>query len=45
MDDAGAALAGIAADMGAREIQVFAQQMHEEGPVLDLDGNRPAVHR
>jgi hypothetical protein len=36
MDDAGAALAGIAADMGAGQVQVFAKQMDEEGSVLDV---------
>jgi hypothetical protein len=39
MDDAGAALAGIAADMGAGQVQVFAQEMDEEGSVLNICRN------
>ena len=45
MDDAGAALAGVAADMGAGQVQIFAQEMDEEGPVLDLGRDGLAVHR
>ena len=45
MDDAGAALAGIAADMGAGQVQMFAQEMDQQGPVLDVDRDRLAVHR
>ena len=45
MDDAGAALAGVAADMGAGQVEIFAQEMNEEGPVLDIGGDRLAVHR
>ena len=45
MDDAGAALAGIAADMGTGQVQMFAQQMDKKGPVLDLGRDRLAVHR
>ena len=45
MDDAGAALAGIAADMGAGQVQMIAQQMDEKGPVLDLGRDRLAVYR
>src|SRR4051794_25513854 len=36
MDDTGAALAGVAADMGAGQVEVFAEQVDEEGPVLDV---------
>jgi len=36
MDDAGAALAGVAADMGAGQVQIFAQEMDEKGPVFDF---------
>ena len=39
MDDAGAALAGVAADMGAGQVQIFAQEMDEEGPVLNICRN------
>ena len=35
MDDAGAALAGVAADMGAGQVQIFAQEMDQQRPVLD----------
>ena len=45
MDDAGAALAGVAADMGAGQTQVFAQEMDQQGPVLDLGRDGFAVHR
>jgi hypothetical protein len=30
MDDAGAALAGVAADMGAGEPQILAQELHQK---------------
>jgi hypothetical protein len=36
MDDAGATLAGIAADMGAGQVEIFAQQMDQKGPILDI---------
>jgi hypothetical protein len=36
MDGAGAALAGIAADVAAGQVQIFAQQMDEEGSVLNI---------
>src|SRR6267378_945705 len=39
MDDAGAALAGVAADMGAGQVQVFAKEMDEEGSVLNICRN------
>src|SRR4029078_11574089 len=42
VDDAGAALAGVAADMRAGQVQVVAQEMDEEGSVLDLGRYRPA---
>src|SRR5437660_12749028 len=45
MHDAGAALAGIAADMGAGQVQMIAQEIDKEGPVLDLGRDRLAVHR
>src|SRR5258708_32530135 len=45
MDDTGAALAGVAADMGARQVQMIAQEIDKEGPVLDLSRDRLAVHR
>src|SRR6478736_9345382 len=45
MNDTGAALAGIAADMGAGQVQMIAQEIDKEGPVLDLSRDRLAVHR
>src|SRR6185437_17169822 len=44
MDDAGAALAGVTADMGASKVEVFAQELDQKRPVLDIDGDRLAVH-
>ena len=44
-DDAGAALAGVAADMGAGEAEMLAQELHQQGAVLDRAGHRLAVHR
>ena len=44
MDHAGAALAGVAADMGAGQIEIFAQEMHQQRAVLDVDRDRLAVH-
>ena len=43
--DTGAALAGVAADMGAGQIQMVAQQMDEEGSILDIGLDRLAVYR
>ncbi len=37
MHDAGAALAGVAADMGAGQAEFLAQQFDEERAALDLD--------
>jgi AMMECR1 domain-containing protein len=45
MDDAGPALAGVAADMGAGQVQMVAQEMDEEGSVLHLGRDGLAVHR
>src|SRR6266404_7648052 len=45
MHDTGAALAGIAADMGAGQVQMIAQEIDKEGTVLDLRRDRLAVHR
>jgi hypothetical protein len=44
MDDAGAALAGVAADMGAGEAERLAQELHQQGAPLDRRRNRLAVH-
>ncbi|MGY3427515.1 hypothetical protein ACVWZW_008019 [Bradyrhizobium sp. F1.13.4] len=44
MDDAGAALAGVAADMGSGEVEVVAQQLNQQRAVLDVNGNSLAVH-
>jgi hypothetical protein len=43
--DAGAALAGVAADMGSRKIEVIAQELDQQRAILDLDSNGLAVHR
>jgi len=44
MDDAGAALRGIAADMGAGQLQALAQEVDEQRAVLDGGRHVPAVH-
>ena len=36
MDDAGAALRGVAADMGAGEAQVLAQELHQQRARIDI---------
>jgi hypothetical protein len=41
---AGAALAGVAADMRAGQPQILAQQFHQQGAVLDLRAGGLAVH-
>ena len=43
--DAGAALRGVAADMGAGEPQVLAQELHQQGARIDVTGDGFAVHR
>ena len=52
LDGAGAAVAGVAADVGAGEVEVVAQEVHEQprgrdlalvGRAVDLDRDRPAV--
>ena len=45
VDDAGAALRGVAADMGAGEPQVLAQVLHQQGARVDVGGDGFAVHR
>jgi hypothetical protein len=45
MHDTGAALAGVAADMRAGQIQMLTQKMDKDGPVLDVGRDRLAVHR
>src|SRR5579862_4946987 len=45
MDDASTALAGVAADMGAGQTEMLAQELHQQGPCLDLAGFCLAVHR
>ena len=42
-DDAGAAVAGVAAPVGSSEPQLIPQKMHEQCPGLDLGGGRLAV--
>ena len=44
MDDTGAALAGIAADMGAGQVQIFAQQMNQEGSVFNICRDSFTIH-
>jgi hypothetical protein len=44
MDDAGAALTGVAADMRTRQIEIIAQKMDKERAVFDIDRNRLTVH-
>ena len=44
MDDAGAALAGVAADMGAGQIQMIAQEMDQQSAVFDVSRDCLAVH-
>src|SRR4051812_47860830 len=43
MDDAGAALAGVAADMGSRQSKMLAQQLHQQRASLDLARHGLAV--
>ena len=54
LDRAGAAVAGVAADVRAREVEIVAHEVHEQPPcrnlalvrlAVDLDGDRPAVAR
>jgi hypothetical protein len=45
VDDAGAALAGVATDMGAGQVQVFAEELNEQGAGFDLARHLLAVHR
>src|SRR5262249_23921452 len=45
MHDTGAALAGIAADIGAGQVQMIAQELDKKRAVLDIDRDRLAVHR
>src|SRR6266566_2103188 len=44
MHDAGAALRGIAADMGAGQPQVLAQELHQEGAGVDIGSYGITVH-
>ena len=43
MNDAGAALAGIAADMGAGQAEMLPQELHQERARLDVLRHRLAV--
>ena len=45
MNDASAALAGVAADMCAGQFQLFAQEIDEQGPFFNIRGDGRAVHR
>jgi hypothetical protein len=45
MHDAGAALAGVAADVGAGQAKFFAQELNEQSAALDLCRGALAVHR
>jgi hypothetical protein len=44
MHDAGAALRGIAADMGAGQPQILAQKLHQEGAGVDIGIDGITVH-
>jgi hypothetical protein len=44
MHDAGAALGGVAADMGAGQAKVFAQKLNEQGARINVRGMNRAVH-
>jgi hypothetical protein len=45
MHNARPALAGVAADMRPRQIQMIPQKMHQQRPVFDRAGNQLPVHR
>jgi hypothetical protein len=45
MDDAGTALAGVAADMRAGQVQLFTQKMDEKGSVLNIYRHSLTVDR
>src|SRR6476620_10283258 len=45
MDEAGAALRGVAADMGACEPKMLAQELDQERAGVDIGGDGFAVHR
>src|SRR3546814_2966129 len=42
---AGAALAGVAAHVGAGQVQVLTQKLDEQGAALDVAADRAPVHR
>ena len=44
VDHAGAALAGVAADVGAGEVQVFAQELNEKRARLNVTAHGFPVH-
>jgi hypothetical protein len=44
MHNASATLRGIASDMGAGEVQVLAQELHQQRAGIDISSGRPAVH-
>ena len=44
MNDAGAALAGVAADMGAGQVQIFPKEMNEEGSVFNICRDSVTIH-
>ncbi len=44
MHDAGAALRGVAADMGAGQAQILAQKLHQQGAGVDIGVDGAAVH-
>ena len=45
VNDAGAALRGVAPHMGTREPQILAQELHQQGAGIDVPGDGFAVHR
>jgi hypothetical protein len=44
MDDAGAALRGVAADMGAGEVQMLPKKFHQQRSAFDLAADGASVH-
>src|SRR5258706_2058158 len=44
MNRAGAALTGIATDMGAREPEILPKELHKQQSRLDIRGDRLSVH-
>src|SRR5581483_7663116 len=45
MDDAGAALRGVATDMRSGESEMFAEELHQQGARFDISADGFPVHR